>query len=305
METVYHTASDGYHIAHYHWPLPAPRHILVIAHGMAEHAARYDGLATFLNSQGIAVHALDHRGHGLSAKGQPLGHFGDENGWDKVIGDLAELIDQLRHAQPSIPLTLFGHSMGSFVSRSLFLRHHDKLNGLMLCATGFRQAPIARQLGKIAQWLGRRNGIERPSRTMSRLVFGTFNLRFFPARTAADWLSRDPAEVDKYIADPLCGFDCTPGLWRDLFAAIVEMEGLEDKGVGFPLNLPIWLFAGSHDPVSMGGKGCQQLAERYRQAGMRNVEVSIFPLGRHEMLNEANKLEAWEAMAGRLLRGFT
>lgn len=305
MQTVYHTASDGYHIAHYHWQVADPRHILVIAHGMAEHAARYDSLATYLNSRGIAVHALDHRGHGLSAKGQPLGHFADENGWDKVIGDLATLISQLRSEQPGIPLTLFGHSMGSFVSRSLFLRHPDKLDGLMLCATGFRQAPVARQLGKIAQWLGRRNGMARPSPTMSKLVFGTFNLRFFPARTGADWLSRDAREVDKYIQDPFCGFDCTPGLWRDLFTAIVEMEALEAQGAGFPTALPVWLFAGSHDPVSMGGKGCRQLAERYRQAGMQQVEVSIFPLGRHEMLNEVNKQEAWAAMADRLLAGST
>ncbi|QNM96686.1 alpha/beta hydrolase [Chitinimonas koreensis] len=298
-------AADGAMLTRYHWPAEAPRRIVVIAHGMAEHAGRYDEFARFLNGRGCTVWALDHRGHGGSVQDGKRGHFADRDGFERVMDDLAALIDQARAADPSLPLVLLGHSMGSFVSRLLVLRQPQLVDGLVLSAPGFRQAPLAGLMRRIAAWDGRRRGMATPSPLMARLVFGTFNLRFIPARTPFDWLSRDMATVDAYIADRDCGFDCTPQLWQDLFGAIVEMERLEAGAATLPAGLPIWLLAGTHDPVSMGGRGCRQLAERYRALGLGKVEVTLYPRGRHEMFNETNRAQVWQEFAGWLERSAT
>lgn len=279
-------ADDGALIARYRWPAAQPRRLVVIAHGMAEHAARYDRLARTLVAADCEVWALDHRGHGKTVADGRHGYFAAQDGWSRVVGDLARLCEDARAARPGLPLALLGHSMGSFVARALLLARPDLLDGLVLSATGFRQAPLAGLLRRVAAWEAGRRGEDRPSPLLRRLVFGTFNLRFLPARTGSDWLSRDPAEVDRYIADTLCGFDCSAGLWRDLFGAIVALEAGEAARPALPPTLPVRLIAGSHDPVSMGGRGCHQLAERYRAAGLTRVETLIYPKGRHELFNE-------------------
>lgn len=297
-------AADGHAIAAYHWPQPSARRVLVIAHGMAEHAGRYDAFARFMNQQGCEVWALDHRGHGQSVHDGRQGHFADSDGWSKVVGDLACLLEHARQRSPALPVLLFGHSMGSFVARAVLLARPKLVDGLVLSATGFRQTALARVLAGIAAVAGRRQGWDQPSAMMRKLVFGTFNLRFMPSRTPFDWLSRVPAEVDAYIADPLAGFDCSAGLWRDLFLAIVAMEAAEAKGSELP-DVPVWLLAGSHDPVSMGGKGCKQLAARYQAAGLHDVSVTIYPQGRHEMLNESNREQVYVDFSAWMAQRFT
>lgn len=295
---------DGHRIATYYWPQAAARRVVVIAHGMAEHAARYAGFAQALNQQGCAVWAYDHRGHGQSVHDGRLGHFADEQGWDKVVGDLASVLQQVRAQHPGLPVLLFAHSMGSFVARALMLRPGKLIDGLILSATGFRQSAIARVMAGIAAVAGRRQGWDQPSAMMRKLVFGTFNLRFVPSRTQFDWLSRVPAEVDAYIADPLSGFDCSAGLWRDLFLGIVELEAAEARGADL-IDVPVWLLAGSHDPVSMGGKGCRQLADRYQAVGLHDVSVTVYPQGRHEMLNESNREQVYADLFAWMDQRFT
>lgn len=296
--------ADGHRSAVYHWPLADARYCVVIAHGMAEHGARYADFAGFLNQHGCEVWAMDHRGHGGSVAGGSLGHFADADGWSKVVADLAALLTQRRQQQPQRPLIVFGHSMGSFIARALLLARPELFDGLVLSATGFRQAALARVMAGIAAVAGRRQGWAEPSALMRKLVFGTFNLRFVPARTGFDWLSRVPEAVDAYIADPQAGFDCSAGLWRDLFLGIVELEAAEARGTGLP-DVPVWLLAGSHDPVSMGGKGCKQLAERYLAAGLHDVSVTVYPQGRHEMLNERNREQVYADFAAWLGARFT
>ncbi|GLR12364.1 hypothetical protein GCM10007907_11540 [Chitinimonas prasina] len=297
------TASDGATLARYHWAGREPRIIVVISHGMAEHAARYDAFAEFLNEHDCDVWALDHRGHGGSVQNGKLGHFADHDGFRRVVADLMELIAYARQQHPGLPVVLLGHSMGSFIARSLLLTRPGLIDGLILSATGFRQAPLARWMGRIARWKGRK-GMDQPSAFMGKLVFGTFNLRFRPARTPFDWLSRDPAVVDAYIADPMCGFDCSPKLWSDLFAAIVDMENREAGGSTLPAKMSVMLLAGTHDPVSMGGRGCRQLSERYLRIGLRDVVVTLFDKGRHELLNETNKEAVWHGIRVWLNRRF-
>lgn len=289
MQTFTLQASDDSSIHGQCWlPVGNPRGVVVISHGMSEYAARYAPLADKLAAAGYAVYAHDHRGHGRHS---PLpGWFAASGGWEQVVDDLRCVVDYAR-GQHACPLVLYGHSMGSFVARSFLLRYGQRLDGLVLSATGYRQRLLARLMRQVARLAGWLKGPARPSPFMTALVFGSFNLGFMPTRTRLDWLSRDPAAVDAYIADPLCGQFPTPQLWQDLFGGIVAMEAGEADGKALPKTCPVWLQAGSRDPVSLGKFGLGQLAARYRRAGLRDVTVTVYPGGRHEMHHETNRAE--------------
>uniref|UniRef100_A0A4W5L831 Serine aminopeptidase S33 domain-containing protein n=1 Tax=Hucho hucho TaxID=62062 RepID=A0A4W5L831_9TELE len=215
--------TDGHVIHGLDWPTQTtPRAVVVIVHGMSEHAARYGALASRLAAAGYQVYAHDHRGHGAHCP-QP-GWFAAQDGWSRVVDDLREVVDYAAAQHPELPLVLYGHSMGSFISRAFFLRYGHRLSGLVLSATGYRQRVMARVMRSVARLAARLGGAAKPSRFMTRLVFGSFNLGFLPARTPVDWLSRDAAQVDAYINDPLCGRLPTPQLWIDLFGGVLEME---------------------------------------------------------------------------------
>lgn len=292
-ETV--TAEDGFQVATLRWlPAGAPRAVLQIAHGMAEHASRYAPFAEACAAAGIAVYAHDHRGHGGSiAETAPRGHFADRDGWDKVLGDLERVHRRVRTVHPDAPIFLFGHSMGSFIARAFLLRSGDALAGAIISATGWRTGPLGVALRWCARREVRKHGARTPSRLMTKLVFGTFNIQFAPTRTGFDWLSRDPVEVDRYVADPLCGFDCTGKLWEDLLDGVYALEREEDEGARLSPTLPLLFIAGSRDPTSIGGIGNRQVAERYRRAGNPTVAEKRYPGARHELLNETNRDEVW------------
>ncbi|SCK10557.1 alpha/beta fold hydrolase [Vogesella sp. LIG4] len=289
MQTFTLEAGDDSTIHGLRWlPEGAPRGVVVISHGMSEYAERYAPLAASLAAAGYAVYAHDHRGHGRYA---PVpGWFAARGGWELVVDDVRCVVDYAR-SQHDCPLVLYGHSMGSFIARSFLLRYGQRLDGLVLSATGYRQHWLARLMRQVARLAGRLGGATSPSPFMTSLVFGSFNLGFVPARTRLDWLSRDAAAVDAYIADPLCGHHPTPQLWQDLFGGIIVMEAGEADGKSLPAACPVWLQAGSRDPVSLGKLGLGQLAARYRRAGLRDVTVTVYRGGRHEMHNETNRGE--------------
>lgn len=290
MQTFALATQDDYTIQGvYCLPQQTPRAVLLFCHGMSEHAGRYVPLAQRLAAAGYAVYVHDHRGHGRSAV--LPGYFAEANGWDKVVDDVREVADHIAACHPDVPLVLYGHSMGSFIARAFFLRYGHRLSGMVLSATGYRQRFLARVMRGVARLAARLGGAANPSRFMTSLVFGSFNLGFMPARTKLDWLSRDPVQVDAYIADPLCGQHPTPQLWIDLFGGIMALEAGEAAGRGLALSCPVWLQAGSRDPVSLGKFGLGQLAARYRQAGLRDVTVTVYSGGRHEMHHETNHAE--------------
>jgi alpha-beta hydrolase superfamily lysophospholipase len=288
-------AADGFALSAMRWlPSRSPRAVLVVSHGMAEYAARYAPFAEACSTAGIAVYAHDHRGHGGSVDdATPRGHFADGDGWSKVRDDLERACEHARAAHPGAPVFLLGHSMGSFVARAHIVEHGEGLAGAILSATGWRLGAGNRMLASLARRQARKLGPRAPSPLMSKVVFGTFNLRFLPARTGFDWLSRDRGTVDAYIADPGCGFACSGQLWADLMSGVDALERAENEPARLPRSLPILLIAGSHDPVSMGGFGNEQLARRYRAAGNEHVLVRRYPRGRHELLNETNRAEVF------------
>lgn len=281
-------ADDQQELFFYQW-LPAgstPRAWLLISHGMAEHAGRYSWLAEQLNHAGYAVMALDQRGHGKSIAGQ-AGQFADFDGWRKVTGDIALLRQKALDCFPDIPLFLLGHSMGSYIVQSHLLTHGKGLAGVILSGSN-AHPPLVSRIGRIAAAIeGRLRGWSQPAVTLGKLTFGQFNTAFKPNRTEFDWLSRDPSQVDAYMADPLCGFDCTARLWHDLFGGLLEIADPHHLN-SIPKDLPVHIMGGSADPVS-AGNGLAQLQKRLAGAGLTAVSLQMYDAARHEIFNESNR----------------
>jgi alpha-beta hydrolase superfamily lysophospholipase len=283
-----------------------PTAIVQIAHGMAEHAARYERFAGALTSAGYAVYANDHRGHGRTAADADLGHFGDEDGWGKMVGDLCALADHLRATHPGKKLYLFAHSMGSFLALDALV-HRGAANGsgrwdkVVLSgsdAPGGALPAAGRQAAKLERL---RQGKRGKSALLSFLSFGSFNGPFKPARTPFDWLSRDPLEVDKYVADPHCGFRVTNQSWVDFLGGLIAI-GKDGYGGVRPKTLPILIFSGQRDPVGKAGEGVKKLVEQLRDGGLTEVTERLYPEGRHEMLNETNRDEVTRDVLAFLAR---
>ena len=213
------------------WEIAAPRGLVHIVHGMAEYGARYGRLAAALNAAGYTVWAHDHRGHGdhMNDGAAALrGHFGDADGWETLVMETWAVSHALQASSPQTPLLLFAHSMGSFVAQALIGRHGAAYRAVVLCGSNGPPGALERAGMAIARLERRLRGGRAASRWFQRIVFGTYNREFTPARTTADWLSRDAAEVDAYLADPLCGFPLTTQAWLDF------LEGKATLGSGGP-----------------------------------------------------------------------
>lgn len=274
----------------YEW-LPAGdvQAVVVISHGMAEHAARYARFAAALNAAGFAAYGFDHRGHGHTGqRNNSLGHMGDTDSWNRAVSDLAAVCRLAKERHPGKPLLLFAHSMGSFMGQQFLYEHGGMLAGAVLCGSTGKPPPIA-ALGRIVTRLERlRLGRRGISNLVQSLSFDAFNKRFEPKRTDFDWLSRDPVEVDKYIADPFCGFPISVQSWIDLLDGLQAIARPENQA-RIPKALPVFVIAGKHDPVSGGGAALKQLLQAYAAAGMTRVESRFYDEARHELLNETNR----------------
>ncbi|MEZ4295331.1 MAG: alpha/beta hydrolase [Polyangiaceae bacterium] len=291
--TSTHTADDGTELFVYRWEPDDPASVVAVAHivhGMAEHAGRYARLAESLTAAGFLVHAHDHRGHGKTARDGELGHFADENGWARVIGDLRRLLRREMDETPGKPLVVIGHSMGSFMVQQLMYEVPDWLAAVVLSASNGKPTPIASAGRLVARAERRRLGPRATSAVIHSLAFGAFNKAFKPNRTEADWLSRDEAEVDKYVADPHCGFECTTTTWIEMLDALAELARPRNQE-RIRKDLPVYVIAGSEDPVSEKTKGLTQLLRAYGKAGLTDVTHHFYPGARHEIFNEINREE--------------
>lgn len=282
----------GTSLAFYVWPLPAQpiKAVVQIAHGLAEHAGRYDRLAQELIQAGYAVYASDHRGHGMTAR-SPLdyGHFADRDGFAKVLADMHAVNRRIAERHPELRRVLFAHSFGSFVAQHYLAAHGDTIAAAVLSGTDYGSGPLLRAALGVIAVERLRVGPRNRSALLQKLTFGGYNKAFAPARTEFDWLTRDAAEVDKYMADPLCGFPVTTQAWQDLIRGLTQLEDPALHG-RIPKQLPIYLFAGALDPVGRAGQGPRMLARAYERAGLR-VTLELYPGGRHEMVNEVNRAE--------------
>ena len=300
--TFWLTANDHTRLYVNQWlPDGPPRAVVMISHGMAEHGGRYARLAQALCAAGLGVYALDQRGHGRTAEAGTIGLYAETDGWNKVVGDLASLNQHIGQQQPGLPIILLGHSMGSYISQAYLLHHSASLHGAILSGSNFQPVALYRAARLIARAERLRQGLRGRSALIEFLSFGSFNKAFKPNRTAFDWLSRDPDEVDKYVNDPLCGFRCTNQLWIDLLGGLQQISKASNLKQIDP-GLPILVMGGECDPVSEG-KRLTSLANALRDAGCQNLHVNIYPQARHELFNETNRdavtadVLAWMAQA--------
>ncbi|WP_210712276.1 alpha/beta hydrolase [Pseudomonas sp. MWU349] len=287
-DTFWLTTSDHHRLFVNQWlPEPPLKAVVLLSHGMAEHSGRYARLAQALCAEGYAVYAPDQRGHGKTAQQGVLGHYADQNGWNKVVGDLASLNQHIGQQHPGTPIVLLGHSMGSYIAQAYLQHHSASLHGAILSGSNFQPVALYRAASLIARIERWRQGGQGRSALIEWLSFGSFNKAFKPNRTAFDWLSRDPAEVDKYVADPLCGFRCTNQLWIDLLGGLQQISKIANLKQIDP-GLPLLVIGGECDPVS-AGKRLKDLANALREAGSQCLQLNIYPQARHELFNESNR----------------
>jgi alpha-beta hydrolase superfamily lysophospholipase len=288
VESPFTQSNDGFDVVvDRYLPSGTARGAIIIAHGMAEHAARYHRFAAELAERGYAVYAPDYRGHGRTAGAvENLGWAGAD-GWNGTLRDLHLLADRVRQEQSGIPLVLFGHSMGSVIAQRFAQLHGDELAGLILSGT-FGSAPNIGAGIAAAQAVRLLRGDRAPS-SLQRTMFADFNKAFAP-QLGFDWLSRDGAEVRKYVDDPRCGFTFSNRTMLEMLRGYVETWKRENER-RIPIGLPVLLFSGALDPVGRNTQAVSELAERYRALGLTDVRTTFYPDGRHEMLNETNRDE--------------
>ena len=290
------TSADGKTRIYYREYLPVgePKGIVQLVHGIAEYIARYDAFARFLCAQGYIVAGNDHLGHGGSVKEEgSLGWEGESGGWETMVEDIHTLHRLLREEHPGLPCYLFGHSMGSFLTRNYIIHYKGSLDGAVLCGTGHQDTLLVKTGLEAARLVCRRKGTRYASPFLNNLLFGQNNRGYENARTAYDWLSRDEQVVDAYIHDPLCGFIPPAGLCRDMLegiAFITKPRNMERMSK----DLPVYFIAGDKDPVGENGKGVIRAYKAFLRAGMRDVTMKLYPGARHEILNEFNKQEVYE-----------
>ena len=266
-----------------------PRAVVQINHGLAEHAARYARFADFLGQRGFHVYAHDHRGHGATkAPDAPLGKFADVDGIAKVIADVDAVHDLIAVENPGLPVIVFGHSLGASVALNFVLRHSQRIHAAAIWNGNFSQGLLGQLALLILAWERMRLGSDVPSRLLPKLTFQAWGKAVPNHRTLFDWLSRDPAEVDKYVADPLCGWDASISMWRDV-VNMAQHAGKDSSFAGVRRDLPVSLVGGKRDPASDYGKAVDHLAKRMRAMGFSNLASKVYPETRHESLNEINR----------------
>ena len=291
------SASDGVQIALHMW-LPAGsqagspvKTAVVLSHGMAEHAMRYEGFARFLCENGIAFYAHDHRGHGQTAKNaDELGFLAEKDGFQAVVLDLRSVVERCRSDLPNAKIILLGHSFGSFVAQSFIEQFGNEVDGCILSGTAGPRRLLSAAGNRMASLVKLFKGAHYRSKFLDRASFSSYLDKIPNAKSPFAWLSRDDEQVALYEKDPLCGFLCTAGFFYDLTAGLCRIHR-EKNMKRIPKTLPVLFFAGTGDPVGGYTKTIRALADRYRKNGMTDVSEIYYEGGRHEMLNETNSVQ--------------
>ncbi|WP_137137196.1 alpha/beta hydrolase [Rhizobium sp. FKY42] len=273
------------------------RGILQISHGLAEHCGRYAPFAQAMAAKGFAVYAHDHRGHGhTKAADAPIGRFAKEDGVGKVIADVTAVTDHAKAAYPGLPVFLFGHSMGGLIALNTALSKPRAYSGVAIWNSNFAAGGMGRLAQVVLKTERALKGSDVPSMILPKLTFETWGKSMPDYKSQADWLSRDRAEVEAYEADPLCGFDISISMWLDVFE--MTFRGTEQNLlVKLPKSLPFHLVGGGQDPATEKAKAIDWLSHRLVKAGFTKVHKRIYPLMRHETLNELGREEAMQEFA--------
>ncbi len=294
MENVYYTSANGKNTVHACiWkPQGEICGVVQIIHGMSEYAERYAPLAKALAKRGFLVCADDHLGHGKTAENlSDLGHMGDGGDYKTVLQDIRKLTHIAKKYAPDKKYFVLGHSMGSFFCRAYIAEYGEELCGAVVMGTGFKSRATLNSALFITNLVKLFRGARYKSKGIKSLAFGSYNKKFKPVRTEYDWLSKNPENVDNYLADELCGQDFTLGGYKVLFSVI--KRACSQKAINaVPENLPVLFVAGAEDPVGDYGKGVLKAAEKFKKAGVKDVRVKLYENCRHEILNDDCKEQA-------------
>jgi alpha-beta hydrolase superfamily lysophospholipase len=304
MELFKIETPDHLQVQAYSWAVKNPVAVVQIAHGMMEHARRYDHFARWMNEHRIAVYASDHIGHGLTAEtSADLGHFPRKDDWQHSVDILLNLTRKIRAEHPGIPVFLLGHSMGSVMAQTYMIQHGREADGYVLSGV-IRQSTLIADFGFIiAGMLSFFFGPADRSDLLVFLGYGQYNKKFRPNRTASDWLCSEENIVDEYVSSPLCGFPCSNRFYQNFFQGfkyIAKINNLKK----IPAGTPVCIFAGRMDPAGKFGKDPQKINYLLSKFARAQVHMKLYCKGRHEMLNEKNREEVYEDLlewiAGRM-----
>ena len=289
----YPSADKQHTIAGYLYTAPgaAPRAVIQISHGMCEYIGRYQALIDFFTARGFVVAGNDHLGHGASAAGGEYGHFADKNGYRCLLADLKTMNAALRQRYPGLPLVLYGHSMGSFFARWYAELWPDTIDGLILSGTA-GPSPRNRLGLLLAGAVAAVAGQHYHSNLIVKAQTGAYCKRIPGASSPNAWVSRDPAVVRAYDADPQCQFTFTAAAYRDMLTALTHVSSRK-WAEAMPQSLPVLLVAGTDDPVGDYGDGVREVYAMLGDAGVRDLTCNIYEGGRHEMHNEQNRAEVF------------
>lgn len=286
------TSFDGTVLQSYVWDdVRAPKGVVQIAHGMAEHARRYDDFATFLNKKGFVVFADDHRAHGNSEKKADIGYHGGDIFADTVKDEIA-ITEYLKETY-KLPVIFIGHSYGSFLGQS-YIQNGGSASGVILSGSANMKGGLAAMGSMIANMQYKLFGGKKTAKFLDKIGFGSYNKPFKKENTKFAWLSRDHAQDKKYLEDDQCGYIMSIGFYKYFFKGL---KGLYGEGLNnIKKDLPLALFSGSVDPVGGKSKLITKLYDMYKEIGLTNVSLKLYEEARHEILNETNNAEVYEDM---------
>lgn len=273
-------------------PEGAPVAVLQIVHGTGEHCARYDHFASFMASQGFLVVAADHMGHGGSISQElPYGHF--EGGWFKAVSDVNRLLKTTRLEYPDIPYIMLGQSMGAAMVRTLLAQYpKNGVSAAILCGASWTHRGILNSTIAAATLLGKMKGFDKPNQKLTESLFNGYNRRIEHQRTSFDWLCRNSRVVDAFLGDELCFQIATPSLVRELM--IGRKFNQEPENIArMRSDLPVLVISGGDDPAGDYGSDVKKIVQAFTRAGMEDVTMRLYPLCRHELLNELNREEIY------------
>ena len=268
--------------------------VIQIAHGIAEHIDRYRDFMEYLAGNGFVVAGDDHLGHGKTMTGEEdKGQFSDKDGWNCVVKDLVSLHDLMVTEYPGINYIVFGHSMGSFLMRTYIADYPSKYDMAIISGTGHQGKLLVTAGNIIAQNTIKKKGYDSDGTSLNNLSMGGYQKKIKNPRTDCDWLSRDEAQVDKYVADETCGFTAKAGLYADMLKGVKYVTDMKNIRK-IRKDKPVLFISGDMDPVGEYGKGVKKAYGCFKKAGIADVTMKLYPEGRHEMLNELNKDEVYK-----------
>ena len=265
-----------------------------LSHGIAEGIDRYDDFAQFLARNGYVVVGNDHLGHAKSVQDpKDKGFFAEENGWAYVVADLKGIYNQVKELFPDLPHVLLGHSMGSFLARTYIIKYPNDFDACIISGTGNQPKLVVGTGFAVAQNLVNRLGPRGDGTTINNLSMGGYNKGLGPKNGPSAWLTRDKDVVTAYDANPDYGYVACCSVYRDMLGGIKLVT--DKKNIAkVNKNMPILIFSGDQDPVGEKGKGPKRAYNAYKKAGVKDVTLTLYPGGRHEMLNEINKEQVYD-----------